>query len=83
MMLLNNAFKVILADVTSNPFLFNDYKKVCCSFWFEFLQQCLLVQKGYVQDLLYRHLMHAKSNHSTLLALTLLFISTNFKATLS
>ena len=27
MMLLNNVFKVILADVTSNPFLFNDYKK--------------------------------------------------------
>ena len=44
-MLLSIVFEVMLAEgITSNPFLFNDYKKAHYNFSLEFLQQCLLVQ---------------------------------------
>ena len=64
--------------VTSNPFLFHDYKKGRHSFLFEFLQQCLLIQ-GLFQDLFHRHLKNVKNNHNTLLELTFLLTSISFK----
>ena len=85
MMLLNIAFQVIMAEGNFKSFFFLMItKRLAAVLSLEFLlQQCLLVLKGFVQDLLHSHLKDVKNNHNTLLALNFLFISISFKVTLS